>query len=94
MTDTDKRDKFLAVFAAWLIDAGHATSSEQADRLAWDFVVSAWDGDDDLESWQAAYQKAANDQVAPVEDEPEGALDEAVAYFGGKVLREDIEVIG
>jgi hypothetical protein len=56
--DAKKRDEFLTVFAGWLLEAGHATDQKHADRLAWDFVVGAWDGDDDLESWLAAYEEA------------------------------------
>lgn len=64
--DAKKRDDFLTVFAGWLQSAGHATDQTHADRLAWDFVVSAWDDDDDLDSWISAYE-AENDEASVAE---------------------------
>ncbi len=58
----DTRDKVLARFADWLLSTNRANTTEHADRLAWDFVSPAWDGNDEIENWQAAYVDAETER--------------------------------
>jgi len=57
-TDTADRDEFVTLFATWLLDSGYAAVTTDAERMAWDFVCGAWNGNADLAEWAAAYDDA------------------------------------
>lgn len=51
-----KLNKLLDRFAEWLVSKGYAYDKFHADRLAWDFIVGAFDDDDNLQGWIDAYE--------------------------------------
>lgn len=59
MKTATARDAMVTRFSAWLIESGQCDHQRAADREAWDFVASAWDGDDDdLDTWIEAWKDA------------------------------------
>ncbi len=56
----------LKKFTIWLCETDRADTALIADRLAWDFawdsVSPAWDGNDEIENWQAAYVDAETER--------------------------------
>lgn len=61
--DAQKRDNFLTAFATWLLEECHAQNQQEANRKSWDFVTPAWDGNNNLDDWTAAYNESLKQEL-------------------------------